>query len=319
MIGLEDVELAARRLTGVARRTPVLTSRTLDGIVGGSVFLKAENFQRAGAFKFRGAYNKVASLPAEDLIRGVITLSSGNHGQALALASRLQGTRAVVLMPQDTPEAKLEATRGYGAEVVLFDRYQEDFEDLLARAATERELTVVHPFDDWTVMAGQGTAALELMEEVGSLDLLVVCVGGGGLLAGCATAAKALQPGIRLVGVEPADGDDTRQSLGTGTRVRIDVPRTIADGLQLPIPGERTFEVIRRHVAEVVTVTDGEILDAMTFLFERLKVVVEPSGAAALAAVMGAGIETDGRRIGVILSGGNVSFQRFCELVQGSA
>jgi threonine dehydratase len=315
MITIKDVLAAGERLKSVANPTPVLTSRTLDSRVGARLFFKAENFQRSGSFKFRGAYNKTASLSPNDIARGVITLSSGNHAQAVSLAARLCQTHAIILMPEDVPTSKLEATRAYGAEVITFDRYREDFEELLNREAGERGLPVVHSFDDWLVIAGQGTAALELIEDVGELDVLLVCVGGGGLIAGSAIAAKALQPTLRIIGVEPATGDDTRRSLEAGKRIQIDVPRTIADGLQLPVPGELTFEVIRRLVENVVTVSDEEIVDAMTIFFERMKVVVEPSAATVLAAVLAGKLQVCGNRVGMIISGGNVSPSRFRELV----
>jgi threo-3-hydroxy-L-aspartate ammonia-lyase len=316
VIGLADIEAAAARLRDVAHVTPVLTSRTLDRSAGASLFLKAENLQRSGSFKFRGAYNRIASLPAG--AAGVATYSSGNHAQAVALAAKLVGLKAVVVMPQDAPEAKMAATRGYGAEVVLYDRYREDREALGRQVAEEHGLVLVPPYDDPVVMAGQGTAALELVRHVGELDVLVVPVSGGGLIAGSATAAKALLPSIRVVGVEPEAGDDTKRSLEAGERVRIEVPRTIADGLQVNVPGEATFEVNRRLVDEVVLVTDVEIVEAMAFLFERMKVVVEPSGAAALAAVLAGKVDVTDRRTGVILSGGNVSAARFAELVSTS-
>jgi len=316
VIALEDVQAAARRLDGVAHRTPVLTSRALDEATGASVFLKAENLQRVGAFKFRGAYNAVAALSGAGRDRGVATVSSGNHAQALALAARLHGVPATILMPEDSPPGKLAATRGHGAEVILFDRYEQDREALLAALVGERGLTPVHPYDDPQVMAGQGTVALELLEQAGPLDLLLVCVGGGGLIAGCATAAAALSEGIRVIGVEPEAGDDTRRSLEAGERVRIPVPRTIADGQQIPIPGELTFEVTRRLVAGVVTATDAEIVEAMRFLFERLKTVAEPSGACALAALLAGRVAAEGLRVGVTLTGGNVSAERFAELMR---
>jgi threo-3-hydroxy-L-aspartate ammonia-lyase len=312
MIGIDDVRAAAGRLAGVAHRTPVLTSRTLDQRVGGRVFLKAECLQRGGAFKFRGAYNMISSLPQDARRRGVAAYSSGNHAQAVALASRLLGSSAVILMPADTPPAKLEATRGYGAEVLAYDRYTEDREALGAVLAQERGLTLVPPYEHPAVMAGQGTAALELLNDVPDLDLLLAPVGGGGLIAGCATAAKALAPAIRVVGVEPEAGDEVRRSLAAGERVRIDVPRTIADGLQTTQVGAVPFEVLRGSV-EIVTVSDAELVDAMRFLFERLKLVVEPSGAAGVAALLTRKIE--GERIGVILSGGNVGAARFAELI----
>ena len=316
MIGLEDVRAAAGRLRGLAHRTPVLTSRHLDALTGARVFLKAENLQRTGSFKFRGAANAIACLDRSERARGVATVSSGNHAQALALAARLEGVRATILMPEDSPPGKLDATRGYGAEVVLFDRYARDREELLAALVAERGLMPVHPYDDPRVMAGQGTLAAELLEDAGPLDLLLVCVGGGGLIAGCATVAKALAPGIRVVGVEPAAGDDTRRSLQAGRRVRIPVPRTIADGQQVPTPGELTFEVMRRLVDEVVVATDEEIVDAMRVLFERLKTVAEPSGACALGALLAGRVDAAGQRVGVTLSGGNVSVARFAALTQ---
>jgi threonine dehydratase len=318
VIELEDVERAAERLRGVAHRTPVLTSRTLDERVGARAHLKAECFQRGGAFKFRGAYNKISSLAKDALQRGVIAYSSGNHAQAVAIAAGLLGTHATIVMPEDAPAAKLDATRGYGAELVLYDRWTESREEIGARLAEERGLELVRPYDDPLVMAGQGTAALELLEEVPHLDLLLAPVSGGGLIAGCATAAKARRPEIRVAGVEPEAGDDTRRSLAAGERVRIDVPRTIADGLQAPEPGELTFEVNRRLVDEIVTVTDGEIVDAMTFLFDRLKLVVEPSGAVGVAALLSGKLEARGAQVGVVISGGNVGAGRFAELVATS-
>jgi threonine dehydratase len=316
MISIEDVRAAATRLEGIAHRTPVLTSRTLDARTGASVFVKAECLQRGGAFKFRGAYNMISSLPADVRARGVVAYSSGNHAQAVAIAAGMLGSTAVILMPADTPPAKLDATRGYGAEVVTYDRYHEDREALGAALAAERGLALVPPYEHPAVMAGQGTAALELLAEVPGLDLLLAPVGGGGLIAGCATAAKAVAPGIRVVGIEPEAGDDTRRSLAAGERVRIETPRTIADGQQADIPGELTFEVNRRLVDEVVTVTDAEIVEAMAFLFERLKTVAEPSGASAVAALLAGRVDATGLRVGVVISGGNVGAARFAELVK---
>jgi threo-3-hydroxy-L-aspartate ammonia-lyase len=315
MITLDDVSAAARRLAGVGHRTPVLTSRTLDARVGATVHAKAECFQRGGAFKFRGAYNAISSLSPGELGRGVAAFSSGNHAQAVAIAAGLCGTSATIVMPADTPAAKLDATRGYGAEVVLYDRYTEDREALGAALAEERGLTLVPPYEHPLVMAGQGTVALELLEDAGPVDVLVVCVGGGGLMAGCATAAKGLSPAVRVVGVEPEAGDDTRRSLAAGERVRIPVPRTIADGQQAEIPGALTFEVNHRLVDEVVLVSDDEILAAMAFAFDRMKVVLEPSGASALAALLAGRIDVAGARVGVTLSGGNVGLARFLELL----
>ncbi|HET7571284.1 MAG TPA: pyridoxal-phosphate dependent enzyme [Gaiellaceae bacterium] len=315
LIRLADVEAAAERLAGVAHRTPVLSSRTLDRETGASVHLKAECFQRGGAFKFRGAYTKISSLPEDALRRGVLAYSSGNHAQAVAIAAGLLGSHATILMPEDAPAAKVDATRGYGAEIVTYDRWTEDREELGAQLAGERGLELVRPYDDPLVMAGQGTVALELLAQAPELDLLVVPIGGGGLVAGCGTAAKALRPEILLVGVEPEAGDDTRRSLAAGERVRIEVPRTIADGLGATQPGALTFEVNRRLVDDVVTVSDREIVDAMAFLFDRLKVVVEPSGAVGVAALLAGKLDARGRTAGVVLSGGNVGAARFAELL----
>jgi threonine dehydratase len=311
VIELADVEAAAARLDGVAHRTPVFTSRTLDGLVGAHVFLKAESLQRSGAFKFRGAYNAIASLPEEERARGVAAYSSGNHAQAVALAASLLVVPAVILMPGDAPPTKVEATRGYGAEVVVYDRYREDREELGRALARERGLTLVPPYDHPAVIAGQGTVALELLDEEPDLDLLVTPVGGGGLISGCALAA----PGLELVGVEPEAGDDVRRSLEALERVTIPVPRTIADGLQTTSPGELPFAIIRERVARVVTVRDEELVAAMRLLFERLKLVVEPSGAAGVAALLARRVDARGRRVGVVLSGGNVGAGRFCELL----
>jgi threo-3-hydroxy-L-aspartate ammonia-lyase len=316
ILSLDDVRAAAERLSGVAHRTPVLTSRTLDERTGATVFLKAENLQRGGAFKFRGAYTMISSLSPEQRGAGVVAYSSGNHAQAVSLAARIVGTSATILMPADTPAAKLDATRGYGAEVVTYDRYTEDREALGAALAEERGLVLVPPYEHPLIMAGQGTSALELLEDEPDLDVLLVPVGGGGLIAGCATAAKAIRPGIRVIGVEPEAGDDTRRSLAAGERIRIPVPRTIADGQQADIPGELTFEVNREVVDTIVTVSDAEIVDAMAFLFDRMKLVTEPSGAGAAAALLAGHIpQAAGARVGVIISGGNVGAARFAELM----
>src|SRR5258708_766540 len=312
VVTLDDVRLAAERLRGVANRPPVLTSRTLDGIVGGEVHLKAESFQRAGAFKFRGAFNRIAAEPPA---KGVFAYSSGNHAQAVALASRLLGLRATILMPEDTPPAKLAATRDYGAEILTYNRWADDGEELGVTLAAERGFDLVRPYDDPLVMAGQGTTALELLEEVPQLDVLVTPVGGGGLLAGCATAAKTLNPSIRIVGVEPETGDDTARSLAAGRRINGGVPQTIADGLQAAEPGALTFEVNRRLVDEIVTASDTEIVGAMRFLFDRMKLVTEPSGAIGVAALLAGRIAPAGHRIGIVISGGNVGAARFAELL----
>jgi threo-3-hydroxy-L-aspartate ammonia-lyase len=316
VLGIDDILSAARRLDGLVHVTPVLTSRTLDDLTGGAVFLKAENLQRAGAFKFRGAYNRISTLPPERLARGVVTYSSGNHAQAVALAASLLGADAVIVMPSDTPASKMAATRAYGAEVVLYDRYGEDREELGRRLAEERGASLVPPYEDPAVMAGQGTVALELLGEVKELDILIVPVGGGGLIAGCGTAARALDRRIRVIGVEPERGDDTRRSLEAGRRVRIPVPDTIADGLQASVPGALTFAVNRGLVDSIATVSDEEIVRAMRFLFERMKVVVEPSGAVGVAALLAGRIRVTGQRVGAILSGGNVGADRFRELLE---
>ena len=313
MLSLDDVRDAAARLDGVAHRTPVLRSRTLDGVVGAEVHLKAECFQRGGAFKFRGAYSLISTLDAAQRAAGVVAFSSGNHAQAVALASQLLGVRAAIVMPEDAPALKLAATRGYGAEVVTYDRYGDDRAAIAADLAAERGAVLVPPFDHPLIMAGQATAALELFDEAGRLDTLLAPIGGGGLVAGCATVAAALDPGIRAIGIEPEAGDDTRRSLAAGHRVEIQVPRTIADGQQITSPGELTFPIIQRLVSEVVLVSDGELLDAMRFAFDRLKIVLEPSGACGLAALL-AGRVDPGARCGVILSGGNVGLERFAEL-----
>jgi threonine dehydratase len=314
-ITLDDVRAAVERLNGIAHRTPVFTSRTLDTVVGGRVHVKAESFQRGGAFKFRGAYNRMAAVPS---LNGVFAYSSGNHAQAVAIAAGLLGVEATILMPEDVPRVKLEATRGYGAEVLTYDRWNHDREALGTALARERGLDLIPPYDDLLVMAGQGTTALELLEEVPELDVLVVPVGGGGLIAGCATAAKALRPPVRVVGVEPEAGDDTRRSLAAGKRIKLGVPKTIADGLQAAEPGRLTFGVNKRLVDEIVTVSDGEIVEAMRFLFERLKLVTEPSGAVGVAALLAHRVSPAGSRVGVVISGGNVGISRFAELVASS-
>ncbi len=314
-LSYDDVRRAAALLDGVARRTPVHTSRTLDGLVGARVSLKAESFQRGGAFKFRGAYNAISSLTPDALVQGVCTASSGNHAQAVAIAASLCGTRATILMPADAPALKRAATESHGAEVIEFDRYASDREQLLAALAHERGLTVVHPYDNVAVMAGQGTVALELLEQAGELDAVIVPVGGGGLISGCATVVKSIAAGCRMIGVEPLASDDVARSLGSGRRERVTVGRTIADGQQTPSPGELTWPVIQALVDEVVTVSDAEIVAAIRFCFERCKLVVEPSGACALAALLAGRVEVDGLRVGVVLSGGNIGAEAFAALL----
>ncbi len=317
MLTLDSVRDAARQLDGVAHRTPVLTSRTLDELCGASVFLKAENFQRVGAFKFRGAYNAISRLSEEQLKRGVSAWSSGNHAQAVSLAAAMMGSSATIIMPSDAPESKIAATRGYGATVEFYDRFTGDREAIGREIAERGGLTIIPPYEHYDVMAGQGTAALELLEEVGELDELRVPIGGGGLMAGSATAAKGLHPGIRMLGVEPEAGGDTKLSLEAGERVQIEVPNTIADGQGAEIPGELTFGVNRRLVEAVDLVTDDQLREAMAFAFDRLKIVLEPSGANGLASVMFGMPAEPGSRIGVILSGGNVGLERFRELTAG--
>ncbi|UQS22304.1 pyridoxal-phosphate dependent enzyme [Amycolatopsis thermalba] len=312
MLDLEAIRSAAKRIDGVAHRTPVLTSATLDQRTGTTAFLKAENFQRIGAFKFRGAYHAISHLTPEQLSKGVAAYSSGNHAQAVALAAKLAGAKAVILMPEDTPSTKVEATRGYGAEVVTYDRYTGDRVAIGNQLASDRGLTLIPPYEHPHVMAGQGTAALELLEETGELDTLIAPIGGGGLMAGSATAAKGLHPGIRVIGVEPEQANDTQLSLRQGERVRIPVARTIADGLLADVPGELTFSVNQRLVDDIVLVSDDEIREAMRFAFERLKIVLEPSGATSLAGLLKGGFTG---RVGVILSGGNIGVDRFRELL----
>ncbi|EST36201.1 threo-3-hydroxy-L-aspartate ammonia-lyase [Streptomyces roseochromogenus] len=316
-VTFDDVRAAAARLEGVAHRTPVLTSRTLNAHVGAEVFIKCENFQRAGAFKFRGAYNAAAQLTPEQLAKGIAAYSSGNHAQAAALAARELGTTAVILMPEDAPPLKREATAGYGAEIVTYDRYAEDRTALGTALAEARGMVLIPPYDHPQVIAGQGTAALELLEETGPLGALLVPVGGGGLIAGSSITAKAVHPGIRVIGVEPEEGDDTKRSLEGGARVTLPVPRTIADGQALPTPGEITFGINRRLVDAIALVSDAEIVTAMRFAFERLKIVLEPSGATGLAALLAGHIDNLPTRIGIIASGGNIDTRRFSELIGG--
>ncbi|WP_439381290.1 pyridoxal-phosphate dependent enzyme [Amycolatopsis lexingtonensis] len=313
-VTLDDIRDAAARLAGVAHRTPVVRSRTLDELVGAEVLLKCENLQRIGAFKFRGAYNAASRLSPEQLAKGIAAYSSGNHAQAVALAARELASSAVILVPEDTPKSKVDATKGYGAEIVTYDRYTGDRVALGEALAAERGLALIPPYEHPHVIAGQGTAALELLEDAGPVETLVVPVGGGGLIAGSSTAAKALQPGIRVVGVEPADGDDTKRSLEAGERVSIPVPRTIADGQAASIPGELTFSINRNLVDDIALVSDDAVREAMRFAFERLKLVLEPSGATGLAALMSGQVAASGR-VGVIISGGNVSPERFAELI----
>jgi threo-3-hydroxy-L-aspartate ammonia-lyase len=315
-----DVERAAARLSGHAHRTPVLRSRTADAQLGAGVFFKCENFQRAGAFKFRGAFNALSRFSDAQRRAGVVAFSSGNHAQAIALAASELGIAATIVMPHDAPRAKLAATRGYGAEVLLYDRYTEDREAIGRRLAEERGLTLIPPYNHPDVIAGQGTAAKELFDEVGELDWLFVCLGGGGLTSGCALSARALSPRCKVIGVEPEAGNDVQQSLRSGRIVHIDVPKTIADGAQTQQVGDITFEIIRRDVTDIVTASDAQLVEAMRFFAERMKIVVEPTGCLGWAGALHGGIAiAPGERVGVLISGGNVDPQRFAELIGADA
>jgi threonine dehydratase len=311
----EDILEAAAVLNGKAHRTPVLTSRTVDRLTGSRVFFKCENLQRGGAFKFRGAYNALSHLSPGQKKAGVVAYSSGNHAQAVALAGGLLGVPAVIVMPSDAPAVKVEATRGYGAEVMLYDRNRNDRESITAELARERGLTALPPFNDVHVIAGQGTTAKELIEETGPLDVLLVPCGGGGLLSGCAIAARALAPDSRPIGVEPALGDDVTRSFRTGSIQHVVNPATIADGARTSAPGDITFPLIQRYVADMLTVADGELLRAMWYLWERLKTVVEPTGALGAAALLSGKLDARGKRVGVVLSGGNADFKQLCALL----
>jgi len=307
MVAYDDIAKAHERIKGAARRTPVLTSSSADALVGGRLFFKCENLQRMGAFKFRGAYNALSQLTPDERKRGVLAFSSGNHAQAVALAGKLLGIRTLIVMPENAPRVKLEATRGYGAEVVTY-RKDEDRETVAARIAAERGMVTVPPFNHPHIVAGQGTAAKELLEDAGPLDMLLVPCGGAGLLSGCAIAARELAPKCHVVGVEPAAGDDVTQSVRSGRIVAIPVPDTIADGARTTAPGTITFPLVQRYVNEMVTVPDDELLRAMFWLWERMKIVVEPTGALGFAALMARRIAPRGR-VGVVLSGGNVDLR----------
>ena len=313
-----DVVAAAARIEGHAHRTPVLTSTTVDKQLDAQVFFKCENFQRMGAFKFRGAFNALSQFDARQRAAGVVAFSSGNHAQAIALSARLLGMPATIAMPHDAPAAKIEATRGYGGNVVTYDRYREDREAIGRRLADEQGMTLIQPYDHPHVIAGQGTAAKELIEETGPLDALFVCLGGGGLISGCALATRALSPATRIYGVEPEAGNDAQQSFRSGTIVHIDTPQTIADGAQTQHLGNYTFAIIRRDVDDVVTASDAELVDCMRFFATRMKMIVEPTGCLAFAAarrLRAEGVIARGARIGVIVSGGNVDLSRFCTLL----
>lgn len=311
----DDVIAAAARLEGHAHRTPVLRSQTADERWGASFFFKCENFQRMGAFKFRGAFNALSKFDAAQRKGGVIAFSSGNHAQAIALSARLLSVPAVIVMPNDAPAAKVAATRGYGAEVVTYDRFTEDREALTKRLAQERGMTMIPPYDHPDVLAGQGTAVKELIEETGPLDQLFVCLGGGGLLSGSALSARALAPGCKVYGVEPEAGNDGQQSLRAGKIVHIETPKTIADGAQTQHLGEYTFGIIQRDVDDIFTVTDEQLVEAMRFFAERMKIVVEPTGCLAFAGAIAAGKAIAGQRVGIVVSGGNVDLSRYAALL----
>ena len=316
-ISFDDVQKAHDRILNIANRTPVLTSRHANSLTGAELFFKCENFQRIGAFKFRGAYNAISQFTPEQKAAGVVTFSSGNHAQAIALSAGLLGVKAVIVMPSDAPKIKVAATKGYGAEVVFYDRYKEDREAIGRQIMEERKMTLIPPYDHPHVMAGQGTAAKELIEDVGNLDMLFAPVGGGGLISGCATAAKAMIPGCRVIGVEPEAGNDAQRSLREGKIVHIEVPKTIADGAQTQHLGQYTFPVMQHLVNDILTVTDSELIEAMKFFAGRMKIVVEPTGCLGAAAVFGKHLEVSGKRIGVILSGGNIDLMSFASMIRG--
>ncbi|EUC15719.1 threo-3-hydroxy-L-aspartate ammonia-lyase [Paraburkholderia hospita] len=314
----DDVVAASKRLEGVAHRTPVLTSRTVNEMFGAEVFFKCENLQRMGAFKFRGAFNALSKFDEQQSRQGVVAFSSGNHAQAVALSARLLGMPATIVMPQDAPQIKVEATKGYGGNVVLYDRYKEDREQIGRDLAQKHGLTLIPPYDHPDVIAGQGTAAKELFDEVGPLDAFFVPLGGGGLLSGSALSTRALSPDCALYAVEPEAGNDGQQSFRSGKIVHIDTPKTIADGAQTQHLGEYTFPIIQRDVTDVLTASDAELVDCMRFFAARMKIVVEPTGCLSFAAARQMKDKLKGKRIGVLISGGNVDVQKFAELVSAS-
>ncbi len=311
----DDVVAASERIAGIAHRTPVLTSATANERTGAELHFKCENLQRMGEFKFRGAYNAIVQFAPEQRAGGVIAYSSGNHAQAIALAAKILGVEATIVMPYDAPATKLEATKGYGAEVVLYDRYREDREEIGRTLAAEKGAALIPPYDHPDVIAGQGTVAKELFDDTGALDLLVVPLGGGGLLSGCALTSHALSPGCRVIGVEPEAGDDGQRSFRSGEIVHIETPNTIADGAQTLHLGNITFPLIRELVDDIVTVSDAELVETMAFFASRMKLVVEPTGSLAAAAVLGGRTEVAGKRVGVVVSGGNIDLEQFAALV----
>jgi len=310
-----DIVDAAERIRGIAHKTPVLTSDTANFKSGAELFFKCENFQRMGAFKFRGAYNSVAQFSDKQRQAGVLTYSSGNHAQAIALSAKLLSIKATIIMPNDAPAAKVAATRGYGGDVVLYDRYKEDREEIGRRLSEERGMTLIPPYDHPHVLAGQGTATKELIEEVGRLDYLFVCLGGGGLLSGSVLAAKALNPHCKVIGVEPEAGNDGQQSFRKGEIVTIDVPKTIADGAQTTHLGNHTFPIIQKYVDDIVTVTDQQLIEMMRFFAQRMKIVVEPTGCLAAAAAMSGMLPVSDKKVGVIISGGNVDLELYARFL----
>jgi threonine dehydratase len=318
-ISFDDVKAAAERIAGAANRTPVITSRTVNRLTGYQVYFKAENFQRVGAFKFRGAYNALSRLSQTEKEGGVVTHSSGNHAQGIALAANLLGIPATIVMPTDAPASKLAATRGYGAEVVLYDRQSQERAEVSAQLATERGLTFVHPYDHPHIMAGQGTAALELLEDVPMLDVLVSPIGGGGLLSGCATAARALRPDIRIFGVETKPSNDWWLSFQRNERVKIAPPDTIADGMRTQQPGRLTFPVVRHLVEEILLVSDEQVIETLLFMLARMKILVEPTGAVAPAAVLQKRVGPPGSKVGVLISGGNIDATLLAHLISTAA
>lgn len=315
--GYQDVVAAAERINGFAHRTPVLTSTTANNMSGAELFFKCENFQRMGAFKFRGAMNALAQFSVQQKKHGVVAFSSGNHAQGIALSAKLLGIPATIVMPKDAPAAKVAATQGYGADVVLYDRYTEDREEIGRALAEKHGMTLIPPYDHPHVIAGQGTAAKELFEEVGNLDVLFVCLGGGGLLAGSALAARHLSPLCKIYGVEPQAGNDGQQSLRSGKIVHIETPKTIADGAQTQHLGEYTFPVIQKNVDDILTVSDSELISCMRFFAERMKMVVEPTGCLGFAAALAHKEHLQGKRVGIIISGGNVDISRYSQLLAG--
>lgn len=313
-VAFEDIVKAQECIRGAVRHTPVMTSRTANSLANADLYFKCENFQCGGAFKFRGAYNALAQLTPEQKTKGVIAYSSGNHAQAIALAANMMNMRSVVLMPEDAPSMKIAAARGYGAEIIFYNRYKEDRESIVKQLAEAQELTLVPPYDCPKVIAGQGTAAKELFDEVKNLDMLIAPVGGGGLLSGCAIVAKALNPSCLVIGVEPEAGNDAQQSLRNGRIIHIETPKTIADGAQTQHLGNYTFPLLQRYVDEVVTVSDAKLVEAMTFFASRMKMLVEPTGCLAAAAAFSHAVPVRGKKVGIIVSGGNIDIARFSEL-----